>query len=719
MKNITTFNEILYLNQSNFTIFKSNNDNHFINNFIIDKFINFPYQFIRSIIFAIRQEYSQTYTKEIEDNNNIWLLLMNIVGFFFSRYSIGCILVAFLLNKFILSTSFLTAENTNNHSINRRSFKLNLLPNWIKMLLHSLTITLLIIWGCLLPYITTKDENSFLHALRFNDTLFMRFLLFILSYCIETIVSIANNQLPLDSSDFSIFELSLQYYWLSMTYKQNLNELNSWDFPYMPDFILTMASRIVIHLVELFKLRKFRLLGSISINFVYLGYMGHIIINNGLNAIPIITKFKNLPKVFFLFISISSLVCYFIAILLRLGNRNDMDYGIDKLQFYSFINNINHHLNLSGEEDFTMAISKFATLVSSNCESKNLNYNRELQSIKVPFHINRKLDLDVNNDGAGSTIDFSSNNSNRSNNFDLIHLLSQPDHNHISDTYDNENTFIIEDMDNNSDAGETTVENKIDYMEFWYNIRSIRTFLNIFKNFVKFVTNLITFKWLLNSRNDNEFIDEFEMKTITTKELLNNPIGSPIDKIDRQDQNNTIFICDIVDLDGDENEDNDPEYILESDIDIQSEINEDDANEDFEIQDMNNDNVYTLDDNIFNLINDNEFMENRDQNNLTKEWQFDILPILNFHMLENKRLTRRQYDNLISVTQKKRSKSQLQQHDIDTLCAVCKTNERNIVLWPCKCFALCETCRISLALRDYKTCICCRRNVEGFSKVYT
>lgn len=53
-----------------------------------------------------------------------------------------------------------------------------------------------------------------------------------------------------------------------------------------------------------------------------------------------------------------------------------------------------------------------------------------------------------------------------------------------------------------------------------------------------------------------------------------------------------------------------------------------------------------------------------------------------------------------------------------SLCVVCHCNQRNIVLWPCKCLAVCEDCRVSLAVRNFKGCVCCRRDVVSFSRLY-
>ncbi|KAK6453848.1 uncharacterized protein RJT20DRAFT_131293 [Scheffersomyces xylosifermentans] len=51
-------------------------------------------------------------------------------------------------------------------------------------------------------------------------------------------------------------------------------------------------------------------------------------------------------------------------------------------------------------------------------------------------------------------------------------------------------------------------------------------------------------------------------------------------------------------------------------------------------------------------------------------------------------------------------------------CVICQTNPREIITWPCKCFAICESCRLSLVSKGIEGCVCCRRDVEGVSKVF-
>ncbi len=51
-------------------------------------------------------------------------------------------------------------------------------------------------------------------------------------------------------------------------------------------------------------------------------------------------------------------------------------------------------------------------------------------------------------------------------------------------------------------------------------------------------------------------------------------------------------------------------------------------------------------------------------------------------------------------------------------CVVCQTNPRSILVWPCRCLSLCDDCRVSLAMNNFGACVCCRRDVVGFSRIY-
>ena len=51
-------------------------------------------------------------------------------------------------------------------------------------------------------------------------------------------------------------------------------------------------------------------------------------------------------------------------------------------------------------------------------------------------------------------------------------------------------------------------------------------------------------------------------------------------------------------------------------------------------------------------------------------------------------------------------------------CVVCQSAPRTVLAWPCRCLSLCEECRVSLAMNNFGTCVCCRQEVVGFSRLF-
>ncbi|KAH8912812.1 hypothetical protein BR93DRAFT_906253 [Coniochaeta sp. PMI_546] len=51
-------------------------------------------------------------------------------------------------------------------------------------------------------------------------------------------------------------------------------------------------------------------------------------------------------------------------------------------------------------------------------------------------------------------------------------------------------------------------------------------------------------------------------------------------------------------------------------------------------------------------------------------------------------------------------------------CVVCQSAARTIIVWPCRCLSLCDDCRVSLAMNNFDKCVCCRREVVSFSRIY-
>ncbi|WRT68467.1 uncharacterized protein IL334_005443 [Kwoniella shivajii] len=131
----------------------------------------------------------------------------------------------------------------------------------------------------------------------------------------------------------------------------------------------------------------------------------------------------------------------------------------------------------------------------------------------------------------------------------------------------------------------------------------------------------------------------------------------------------------------------------------------------------------------------------QDLMNYQDEEEDDIQPVLLAHLTSRTStpLTRRRYAALLAnrsstpqseglqdLVQERRISLAGQNRDEDDeerrrTCVVCMTQMRDTILWPCRCLALCNDCRESLASRlsaQDHMCPCCRRKVDGYSRIF-
>lgn len=606
-------NSFSYLNQTSQAVISGNST--FAN------VINFPYRLGLSFIGAVNLQYEQTVKSE--EIPPTLRSVFDTIGFFFSPYAIFCFVIAIVLNRFVVFYAVL-----NNGS--RRT-----LPLWLSNVFHISAVVVLAMVS--LGPLTLGKDFKILGDPAFAQEKFLLniFYAFAYSYCVETIFTIMRNSSPLEGTDYSLFELSIQFY--TMT-NNNTKLLDSPD--YIIDCSMAILSRILIHLVEIFRLRNYRLLFSTIMNLCHICYLGIRVKQGGWKSLPFSVKFRHFPKLFSVSIICLSLLIFKLSCLIRWDPFGKSRNSCELLQFYPLSRNWKKYLNYTGEEDFSAMATKFALLLCSGTELMEKGIRREFPAINIPDNVNEKFFISG-----------------------YLNELSKPYKENTSISFPKKNSSILKQ----------------------------RFFLMFPKSIIWIMKKLVGqvfFGFRDNKDEDIPDNDPSKMLKIIKTNSLNNSAGHKED-----------IELELLNTSDDEySEDYEP-----SEVESLGDSDEENLEEDSLIFNETRDALLDL------------FSSEDNEVHTDYNWIMSTSRILQQKLLSDKTLTR------ASILDTKLSEVDEifgTESDFDLSCAVCKVNERNTVLWPCRCFAICEDCRISLGLRGFSTCVCCRSKVHGYCKVH-
>ncbi|CAI4971481.1 BAD_HP_G0044050.mRNA.1.CDS.1 [Saccharomyces cerevisiae] len=606
-------NSFSYLNQTSQAVISGNST--FAN------VINFPYRLGLSFIGAVNLQYEQTVKSE--EIPPTLRSVFDTIGFFFSPYAIFCFVIAIVLNRFVVFYAVL-----NNGS--RRT-----LPLWLSNVFHISAVVVLAMVS--LGPLTLGKDFKILGDPAFAQEKFLLniFYAFAYSYCVETIFTIMRNSSPLEGTDYSLFELSIQFY--TMT-NNNTKLLDSPD--YIIDCSMPILSRILIHLVEIFRLRNYRLLFSTIMNLCHICYLGIRVKQGGWKSLPFSVKFRHFPKLFSVSIICLSLLIFKLSCLIRWDPFGKSRNSCELLQFYPLSRNWKKYLNYTGEEDFSAMATKFALLLCSGTELMEKGIRREFPAINIPDNVNEKFFISG-----------------------YLNELSKPYKENTSISFPKKNSSILKQ----------------------------RFFLMFPKSIIWIMKKLVGqlfFGFRDNKDEDIPDNDPSKMLKITKTNSLNNSAGHKED-----------IELELLNTSDDEySEDYEP-----SEVESLGDSDEENLEEDSLIFNETRDALLDL------------FSSEDNEVHTDYNWIMSTSRILQQKLLSDKTLTRA---SILDTKLSEVDETFGTESDFDLSCAVCKVNERNTVLWPCRCFAICEDCRISLGLRGFSTCVCCRSKVHGYCKVH-
>ena len=606
-------NSFSYLNQTSQAVISGNST--FAN------VINFPYRLGLSFIGAVNLQYEQTVKSE--EIPPTLRSVFDTIGFFFSPYAIFCFVIAIVLNRFVVFYAVL-----NNGS--RRT-----LPLWLSNVFHVSAVVVLAMVS--LGPLTLGKDFKILGDPAFAQEKFLLniFYAFAYSYCVETIFTIMRNSSPLEGTDYSLFELSIQFY--TMT-NNNTKLLDSPD--YIIDCSMAILSRILIHLVEIFRLRNYRLLFSTIMNLCHICYLGIRVKQGGWKSLSFSVKFRHFPKLFSVSIICLSLLIFKLSCLIRWDPFGKSRNSCELLQFYPLSRNWKKYLNYTGEEDFSAMATKFALLLCSGTELMEKGIRREFPAINIPDNVNEKFFISG-----------------------YLNELSKPYKENTSISFPKKNSSILKQ----------------------------RFFLMFPKSIIWIMKKLVGqvfFGFRDNKDEDIPDNDPSKMLKITKTNSLNNSAGHKED-----------IELELLNTSDDEySEDYEP-----SEVESLGDSDEENLEEDSLIFNETRDALLDL------------FSSEDNEVHTDYNWIMSTSRILQQKLLSDKTLTRA---SILDTELSEVDETFGTESDFDLSCAVCKVNERNTVLWPCRCFAICEDCRISLGLRGFSTCVCCRSKVHGYCKVH-
>ncbi|KAM3166818.1 Protein ASI3 [Saccharomyces cerevisiae] len=257
-----------------------------------------------------------------------------------SKYAVLCFSTAIILNRLTVMSS-LRSNSTNIR-----------LPLWSKTLLH-LVATLSLVKALL----QILSQFGLMHELHVSDTDFYAlsvYLFVALSDCIEIFISSTTNVPSLICSDFSIWGLSLNLYIIS---KMPAGQQHIGD---NVELLGAVFHRLVIHLVELFHIRAYRLCGEVILNagfftaFVTRTYL------NGLDFINICLIHNYFPGFFYISTILLASIGIFLKALFTSNPFRSLYSRYKNLEKWWRSNNYN------GEEEFNEIALSLCLLLTSN-----------------------------------------------------------------------------------------------------------------------------------------------------------------------------------------------------------------------------------------------------------------------------------------------------------------------------------------------------------------
>ena len=609
------------------------------------------------------------------------------ISYWMSPFSMMCMITAVIMNRIVIFAS------------SRRNNRLPLISN---IILRIFAIYLLLIGSYeiflkLWDYNTTSTTDNILKSLHLS---------LCISQIFDTFISVASGLKPSMETGITLFEYSLAFQEIE---KSTNNNDNSISIEILIIAIISILNQLNIHLLGLFNLLNYKLITSTIIGLFTLGFYSYNLINGSISNLPVIIIIGYLPHFCILNLIILSLLIYLTTGLVK--------FSFNDLLINNLLINWNS-INISLSDDFYTALIKFGEFILNL--SINQCYIRETSNIYLP--IDNFIQMEINN------------------------MKNKINKNKNMNGYNNE---IINNPELMNIEKQNDEIKKISVFK-WVIFKRLKIFNNVVMKFIKLIVLKII--GIFRKRNNDRINDNNNSNNnnkVVKYRIIEDDNGVKCIYLDNDNENN--------DNDNNNNDKLNINEINDEDLNkmysqllLNTELPENDESNDYQESDDDNEDDYDEDIPTDNesIVSDEEIQElftNNDINHILTDMREQH--IMTYHMSQEKefvpisQLTRSNFSKyytddmkLLDYLIERRLKRVNNDNNKETfnnddsckeinddqlgICVVCHENSRQIVLWPCRCLAICESCRVSLFIREFATCVCCRGEVEGFSRIY-
>lgn len=697
-----------------------------------------------------------------ESQGILWDRFGSMAAYVFSSYGIATFLVAVILNRTMLLAATTNPVGrpavVNNglvHLLRRRYKTQALVLGLLRILLlyflclraRDIFVALSVVAlndkpgaVCRFVRLTTQyfhydpvsyANNRFMRMLRsevrFGPTSSMLWPVFV-SVCyslfVETFSAAILNTKPLLEGGISLFELSLAVQEMSSGFFF-LREYSVAKRPSEQVLIVCLfliCDQICNQLNSFLFHNKHRLISLTVINLSFISYFISNVLSGRLLKFPLNITITYLSLIFIVWISLICLSILALALLTKgfdLSELNFTNCFADDHRDHEFFT---QHLGINQSQDFHVAVLNLGifavTLAGKSSYITEYSYIPVPQRTWLEANMYTRVKLIVNSlSGLVKSED----------------VLNEKILSCIADDFTEGYAKIIADPTSQALSG---FELKTDAKPVSVVKLRVKYLMEIFMrvtqlSFCYFKTSiLIALKWLgydtLEVPERPKFLHQLD----------NNHFGEISNSLGKSRGPKDVHFQDVF-LKEDDDEELDLDYVAED-----SEDGEDDVNESEIEYELVNSNAYTDTEEtpLSELISAEGFIELlENQDLIAQRWKFRKQ---NEGMMTRSRFKRfsmqnpafcRNSENLLDLILSIRGDAQAENQftkrhisstdeenivDSRIVCVICHSNPREIIMWPCKCFAICEDCRIRLVAQNLEGCVCCRRDVEGVSRIF-